>query len=93
MIQHNRYFEDQVQSLGFEQAQPLSVGVMATGEYRFTTAAAEVMTVVRGNLTILLAGASEWQSYDDGQSFNVPENSYFDVKVAQPTAYLCEYAN
>ncbi|MBM7035544.1 pyrimidine/purine nucleoside phosphorylase [Vibrio ulleungensis] len=92
MIKHNTYFDGGVQSLGFtQQSDPKSVGVMMPGEYRFDTAAAEKMSVISGALTIKLEGANEWTTFADGQSFNVKENSYFDLKVEQPTAYLCEY--
>jgi uncharacterized protein YaiE (UPF0345 family) len=92
MIKVNRYFEDQVQSLGFsQQNEELSVGVMAPGEYTFGTAAAEKMTVVKGKLTIKLAGDTEWSTYQSGEAFDVESNSSFDVVVEESTAYLCEY--
>ncbi|MDC0611961.1 pyrimidine/purine nucleoside phosphorylase [Vibrio sp.] len=92
MIKENRYFDDQVKSLGFEQkGEALSVGVMEKGEYTFGTAAAEKMTVVTGALTVKLPGSDEWATFVNGQAFDVPSDSSFDVKVEEPTAYLCEY--
>lgn len=92
MIKANRYFEDNVQSLGFsQQGEESSVGVMAPGEYTFGTSAAEKMTVVKGTLTIKCAGETEWVTYLAGQAFSVEANSSFDVKVDVATAYLCEY--
>ncbi|MCE0494938.1 pyrimidine/purine nucleoside phosphorylase [Vibrio salinus] len=92
MIKENRYFDEQVKSLGFEQdGQSLSVGVMEKGEFTFVTGASEKMTVVSGQLTVKLSGAENWQIFSQGQAFNVPGESSFDVKVDQPTAYLCEY--
>lgn len=49
------------------------------------------MTVITGDLTIRLAGSDQWVTYTSGEAFNVVSNSSFDVKVEQPTAYLCEY--
>ena len=59
MIKHNSYFDEKVQSLGFEgKTQPVSVGVMEAGEYRFGTEAAERMQVITGALVVLLPGSS-----------------------------------
>ncbi|BCL73083.1 conserved hypothetical protein [Vibrio nigripulchritudo MADA3029] len=92
MITENTYFDGKVKSLGFVQAnQNLSVGVMAVGEYTFGTEAPERMTVVKGDLTVRVIGSEEWITYASGESFDVPRNSSFDLKVEQPTAYLCEY--
>jgi uncharacterized protein YaiE (UPF0345 family) len=91
-LQHNTYFDDQVQSIGFERdGARQSVGVMAAGEYHFGTDAPERMTVVQGELVVLLPGDTEWQSFGAGTSFEVPGSSGFDLKVAGSTAYLCEY--
>lgn len=92
MLQVNEYFSDNVKSIGFDNAnQRATVGVMAPGEYEFGTGAPEVMVVIRGALTVLLPGSSDWQTFAAGQEFNVPGNSKFQLKVAQDTAYLCEY--
>ena len=91
-LQHNTYFDDAVQSIGFERSGARqSVGVMAAGEYHFGTDAPERMTVVSGELVVQLPGSTEWTSYTEGMAFDVPGSSGFDLKVAAPTAYLCEY--
>ena len=82
MLQVNEYFSGNVKSIGFDNAnQRATVG----------TGGPEVMVVVRGALTVLLPGSSDWQPFAAGQEFNVPGNSKFQLKVAQDTAYLCEY--
>ncbi|MBM7422892.1 pyrimidine/purine nucleoside phosphorylase [Spongiibacter marinus] len=92
MIKHNSYFDEKVQSLGFEgKTQPVSVGVMEAGEYRFGTEAAERMQVITGALVVLLPGSSDWQRFSAGQSFDVPANSAFDLKVEETSAYACFY--
>lgn len=74
MLKHNTYFEGAVQSVGFERnGLKATVGVIAPGEYRFNTAAAERMTVVSGELRARLTGA-DWQRYPAGTAFEVPAN-------------------
>ncbi len=64
---------------------------MAAGKYVFATNEKEKMTVVTGEFIIQLNGESEIQSYCAGQSFDVAENSEFNVSVPVDSAYLCEY--
>ena len=91
-LQHNTYFDGTVQSIGFELGgERRSVGVMAPGEYHFGTDAPETMTVVHGELVVRLPASDEWQTFGVGTSFDVPGSSGFDLQVAVPTAYLCEY--
>ena len=92
MLKHNSYFEGQVQSVGFERnGLKATVGVIAPGEYRFNTGAAERMTVVSGLLLAKL-DVGEWRSYPAGTSFEVASNSHFDVRAeGGAAAYLCEF--
>jgi uncharacterized protein YaiE (UPF0345 family) len=92
MLKHNVYFEGRVQSIGFERnGRRQTAGVIDAGEYHFGTDAPERMTVVSGELSIKLDGASEWKSYPAGTSFEVAGKSGFDVRAAVPAAYLCEF--
>jgi uncharacterized protein YaiE (UPF0345 family) len=92
MLKHNSYFEGQVQSVGFERlGRRMTVGVIAPGEYHFGTDAPERMTVVSGELTARLAVGGEWRVYPAGTAFEVPGKGGFDVRAAQPSAYLCEF--
>lgn len=92
MIKENSYFEQQVKSLGFQTSgDTCSVGVMAKGEYTFTTQAPEKMTVIKGQLTVKLPGSVAWQTFAAGQSFEVPGDDKFLVQVEVDTAYLCDY--
>ncbi len=34
---------------------------------------------------------TEWQTFNASEQFSVPADSKFQVKVAQETAYLCQY--
>ena len=92
MLSHNTYFEGAVQSIGFTRnGRKATVGVIATGEFRFGTDAPERMTVVSGALHARLDGAAEWSLYPAGTSFEVPGKSAFFVKADAPAAYLCEF--
>src|SRR5690348_13307501 len=49
MLQHNTYFDGNVQSIGFERhGRRATVGVIDAGEFRFNTGSPERMTVVSG---------------------------------------------
>ncbi|AFJ48005.1 pyrimidine/purine nucleoside phosphorylase [Shimwellia blattae] len=93
MLQSNEYFEGKVKSIGFSSSATgrASVGVMASGEYTFGTGQPEEMTVISGELNVLLPGATEWRVFSAGESFQVPGNSEFALEVAEPTSYLCRY--
>ena len=92
MLKHNSYFDGKVQSLGFERhGRRQTVGVILPGEYHFNTDAPERMSVIGGELTARLVGGNAWIVYAAGTSFEVPGKSAFEVKAAQPTAYLCEF--
>lgn len=92
MFQVNEYFDGNVKSIAFQtETLPATVGVMAAGDYEFSTSQKETMTVVSGALTIKLPGADDWQTFNAGDSFVVDANASFGVKVAGDTAYLCTY--
>lgn len=92
MLKVNEYFEGKVKSIGFQTATlPATVGVMAPGDYDFGTSQREVMTVVSGALTVKLPGNETWQTFAEGESFEVDANVRFQLKVATDTAYLCTY--
>ena len=91
-LSHNSYFDDHVQSIGFEtETSRFTVGVMTPGEYTFGTEAPERVTVSLGELVVRLPGSDEWVSHPAGSVFEVSGSSAFDLKVAANTAYVCEY--
>ena len=93
MLKHNTYFDGGVQSIGFERnGLRATVGVIAPGEFHFNTGAAERMSVISGQLSVKLAGGTEWQTFAAGTYFEVAANSGFDVRaVGGAAAYLCEF--
>ena len=92
MLSVNEYFDGNVKSISFQSPSlPASVGVMASGEYEFGTSQKETMTVVSGELVVLLPGASEWQTFAEGAWFIIEAGASFQLRVASDTAYLCTY--
>ena len=92
MLEVNEYFDGKVKSIGFKTSTlPATVGVMAIGEYEFSTSQYEVMSVVSGALTVLLPGSNEWQTFSSGEKFEIAANQSFQLKVAVETAYFCTY--
>ena len=92
MFDTNEYFDGKVKSIAFKtQQKAATVGVMAAGEYVFSTNDKEKMTVITGELIIQLAGEKLKNSYAAGQSFDVSANSKFNVTVPVDTSYLCQY--
>ena len=88
----NEYFDGNVKSIAFQsETLPATVGVMEIGDYTFATGAKEYMTVVSGSLTVKFPDASEWKTFNAGETFIVEANMSFDVKVKVQTAYLCLY--
>jgi uncharacterized protein YaiE (UPF0345 family) len=92
MFNTNEYFEGKVKSIAFQtETLPATIGVMAQGEYEFGTNQKEYMTVTSGLLNVLLPKASEWLTYNAGQTFTVEANTKFKVKATVETSYLCLY--
>jgi purine/pyrimidine-nucleoside phosphorylase len=91
MLKHNSYFDNNVQSIGFERlGRRMTVGVIHPGEYHFGTDAPERMTVVSGEIEAKL-GAEGWRAFPAGTVFEVAGKSGFDVRAREPSAYLCEF--
>jgi uncharacterized protein YaiE (UPF0345 family) len=92
MISGNEYFDSKVKSLGYETPSGTStVGVMEEGNYEFGTSSHEKMTVIEGELVVLLPNASVEKSYKAGESFEVEANASFKVHAVGQTSYLCTY--
>lgn len=50
------------------------------------------MDVIAGTCNVRLSGATEWKTFGAGDSFEVPGNSVFDIKVKDGIMeYLCSY--
>jgi purine/pyrimidine-nucleoside phosphorylase len=92
MLKVNEYFDGRVKSIALQTSTlPATVGVMEKGEYTFGTGAKETMHVVSGELSIQFPGESAWQTFTDGQVFEVEANASFNVRAIVDTAYFCQY--
>jgi len=92
MLKTNEYFEGKVKSIALENSEGIStVGVMDVGEYEFGTSSIEHMTVVSGNLDVMLPDSDEWRVYKKGETFIIAKDSKFQVKATGQVAYFCLY--
>ena len=89
----NVYFGGNVSSrtIRFADGSLKTLGFMLPGEYTFNTADKELMEIIDGNLDVLLPGTDQWQSVTGGESFDVPANAAFTVKINTPTDYCCSF--
>jgi len=90
----NIYFDGKVTSrtVKFTDGTHKTLGIMLPGEYEFGTEAAEEMEILAGEMSVLLPGESEWKTVKDNETFHVPANSRFKLKVQQVVDYCCSYA-
>ncbi|PPD48846.1 MAG: hypothetical protein CTY13_04200 [Methylobacter sp.] len=88
----NVYFGGNVSSrtIKFADGSTKTLGFMLPGEYTFNTADKELMEITAGDLDVLLPN-SEWQAIKGGESFDVPANAAFTVKIKTPTDYICSF--
>jgi purine/pyrimidine-nucleoside phosphorylase len=92
MFKTNEYFDGKVKSIAFTiNDGPATLGVMAPGEYEFGTSTVEYMTVVSGLMTVKLPGETEFRDYKPFDTFIVPKDTKFQLKIAADAAYLCLY--
>lgn len=89
----NVYFDGNVSSrtLKFTDGSIKTLGFMLPGEYTFNTADKEVMEIIAGDLDVLLPDSGQWQKIKGGESFDVPANAKFTVKINTPTDYCCSF--
>ncbi len=92
MFKTNEYFDGKVKSIAYETIEgPATIGVMAAGEYEFGTSSNEYMTVTSGKMIIQLSGETDWKEYKEFETFIVPKDSKFKLKIAEDTTYRCLY--
>jgi uncharacterized protein YaiE (UPF0345 family) len=90
----NVYFDGKVTSrtIVFEDGSKKTLGIMLPGEYEFGTADKEIMEIMSGDLDVLLPEDDIWKYIKGGESFEVPANARFSLKVRTLTDYCCSYA-
>ena len=89
----NIYFDGNVTSrtIHFADGSIKTLGIMLPGEYTFNTADKEIMDIMSGEMDVQLPGNSEWISIVGPQSFDVPANSAFNLKVKKVSDYCCSF--
>ncbi|HEY9016990.1 pyrimidine/purine nucleoside phosphorylase [Thiomicrospira sp.] len=91
--QANIYFDGKVTSrvVKFNDGSRKTLGIMMPGDYEFGTDENELMEIMAGEVEILLPGETQWQTIKGGESFKVPANAKFGIKVKSVTDYCCTY--
>ena len=89
----NVYFNGGVTSrtVLFPDGTKKTLGIMQPGEYEFSTGDKEVMEILAGDLEVMLPGASSWKKVSGSESFEVPANSKFTMKVKTLSDYCCSF--
>jgi uncharacterized protein YaiE (UPF0345 family) len=89
----NVYFDGKVTSrtIMLEDGEKKTLGIMMPGEYEFGTAKKEIMEILAGLLEVKLPANDEWLTFKEGQSFEVPADSKFQLLVKELTDYCCSY--
>ncbi len=91
--QANVYFDGKCVShtVQFADGSKKTVGVILPSSLTFNTGAPEVMEGVGGSCRVKLQGESAWKTYGEGQSFDVPGNSSFEIACDEPYHYVCHF--
>ncbi len=89
----NIYFDGKVTSrtVIFPDGSKKTLGIMLPGDYEFATSDREIMEILAGSLDVLLPGESSWQSIAGGQSFEIPAQAKFQLKIKDVVDYCCSY--
>ncbi len=89
----NVYFDGRVTSRTVLLAggERKTLGIMMPGDYEFATADKEVMEILSGDLQVQLPGSAGWKPAHGGDTFEVPANSRFKLKVSGIADYCCSY--
>jgi len=89
----NVYFDGKVTSrtVLFADGTKKTLGIMMPGDYEFGTEAAEIMEMLGGQMDVLLPGETKWKTFKAGESYQVPANSKFKLKVPCVADYCCSY--
>ena len=89
----NVYFDGKCVSHSFTLADGTrkSAGVVLPATLTFGTAVPEIMECVHGGCEYRLAGSDSWQRCSAGESFSIPGDSSFDIRVEEAFHYICHY--
>lgn len=69
-----------------------TLGLIFPGTYYFDTDAPERMDITAGTCKVRLDSEDKWTDYAEGESFDVPGKSGFEIDVLQgETQYICSF--
>ena len=92
MLKTNTYFEGNVVSISLENEDGVAtIGVMAPGEYKFSTSKKEYMKIISGSMQVRLPDESEFRKYSKDELFVIEAGKEFEVKLEEETAYTCVF--
>ena len=91
----NIYFDGKVtsRSVIFADGSRKTLGIMLPGEYEFNTDAKEIMEILSGELEVSQTQQQGWRTVKGGESFEVPAQSKFGLKVSKITDYCCSFVD
>ena len=89
----NIYFDGKVTSriIKLNDGSTKTLGIMMPGEFEFSTEKHELMEILAGEMNVLLPGSDRWKTIRGGESFEVPAQSIFKLKVISVVDYCCSY--
>jgi len=89
----NIYFEGKVTSRTVicENGTKKTLGIMLPGEYEFGTTEHEIIHVLGGSMAVKLPGADAWQTFAEGDTFEVAAKQTFQLKISEAADYCCSY--
>jgi len=89
----NVYYDGDVisRTVKTEDGKTKTLGFMQAGAYTFNTTAEEHMEIQRGECRVKFEGDDKWHIFGEGNAFDVPANSSFDIEVADMLDYICHY--
>ena len=89
----NVYFDGKVVSHTIlTPAGKKTLGLIYPGVYTFNTAAPEKMEIIAGWCRARLGPRDAWATYRQGDSFNVPAKSSFEISVDEGIAeHICTF--
>lgn len=79
-------------SLTFPDSTRKTVGVVLPPSITFGTDVPEIMEIVAGKCRVRIGEDGDWKTYEEGQRFQVPANTSFDVEAQEPVHYVCHFS-
>lgn len=89
----NLYFDGNVSSRTaiLADGSKVTLGIMQHGTYQFGTQEKEIMEILGGSAKVLLPSSEKWMEFGEGDTFEVPANSSFQIVAETAVDYCCSY--